>query len=975
MPTRPALLIEDWLPFKAIGVESIREHGFPTPFPAPYRLHVWWTRKPLIVSRAAILAGALPQWSADWPESLRQRFPDEASYRAWFVHLLGIRGDPVAGRKEVQRATELGITLGPLAYGGAPRAFTVNPSSEDLALLRDLLEHTWGTRDIAVMDVTAGGGSIPFEALRYGFTTYANELNPVASVILQATLDYPARFGRDLADDIQRWGNEWSRRVEAKLKPYFLNQPNDYKPTYLWARTVACPTTGKPVPLSPNWWLRRGNDPVAVQLIADPAWDAPQFVIKHGDAIDFDPDAGTVSRGVGLSPWTGEAIPGDYIKAEAQAGRMGQMLYAIANKSPGTPDFRPPTAADLEGVRRAEIALAENLPRWEAAGLVPDDPIPEGNKTSEPHRYGMFRWSDMFSPRQLLAMLTFLETLRELGDEIRAALDADRAAAVETYLAMALDKCPNYNSLLASWNAPRAVMRSVFDRHDFSFKWVYAEFDASANLIPWSVSQVVDAYTGMAELASPAQYPLWRNESIPPYERLAIWQGSATDLSQVPDGSIHNITFDPPYYDNVMFAELADFFYVWLKRSVGHLFPQFFADPLTNKDDEAVANVARFEGMGRSKRQLAEQDYERKMEAILRECHRVLRDDGVLTIMFTHKKVEAWDTLASALINAGFWVQASWPVHTESEHSLHQAKKNAAQSTILLACRKRDSAGEPVWWDDIRGQVQRVAREKAEEFAAQGVGGVDLYISTFGPALSVISAHWPVLTSAVDERTGQPLPLRPETALDFARDEVIKLRKRGLLLGRDIQFDPLTDWYLMAWDAFKAVEFPYDEARKLAITLGVDMDGDVRGHKNLVARKGSNVVLQTPAQRRKRGMVDPDLVMFDSLIDAVHTALLVLQEDGTYACEAFLKRSGLLTDGQFRQCIQALLNAVPRTKVKGKWVRAEAELLERLRANFYPDLAAPVEEAPPALPQQLGLFDQAEAGDEEEWGDEENVEE
>src|SRR5690606_17785686 len=367
------------------------------------------------------------------------------------------------------------------------------------------------------------------------------------------------------------------------------------------------------------------------------------------------------------------------------------------------------------------------------------------------------------------------------------------------------------------WHAPRTVLRSVFDRHDFSFKWTFGEFDGASNMAPWAVDQVEKAYRELAELASPAQYALWQDESVPPFERLEIWQGSATDLEQVPNNSLHNITFDPPYYDNVMYAELSDFFYVWLKRSVGHLFPEFFQDTLANKDDEAVANVARFEGMGRNKRALAEQDYQRKMEAIFRECHRVLRDDGVLTIMFTHKRVEAWDTLASALINAGFSVQASWPVHTESEHSLHQAKKNAAQSTILLACRKRDSSGEPAWWDEIRPRVRRVAREKAEEFAAQGVSGVDLYISTFGPALSVISAHWPVLTSEIDEGTGEPRPLRPETALDLAREEVIKLRKRGLLRGRDIRFDPLTDWYLMAWDAFKAVEFPYDEARKLAI--------------------------------------------------------------------------------------------------------------------------------------------------------------
>ncbi len=966
---RPPVLIEDWLPFEAIGVESQRERGASSALPPLYFLHVWWARRPLTVSRAAILAGVLPQWSPDWPDHLRERFPSEETYRDWFVHLLGIAGDPVEGRRALQYARSQGISI-PNPYEG-PRAFTVNPSPEDLKLMRDLLEATWGERDLSVMDVTAGGGSIPFEALRYGFTTYANELNPVASVILKATLDYPARFGQALADDIRHWGNRWYEKVRPRLQPYFTPLPPGAEgAAYLWARTVACPTTGKPVPLSPNWWLSKKGTPVAVQLLTSPAWDAPQFVIKRGDAIDFDPNAGTVSRGVGLSPWTGEAIEGDYIKREAQAGRMGQMLYAVAVKRRGGFDFRPPTGDDLEGVHRAEIALAENLPRWEAAGLVPDDPIPEGNKTSEPHRYGMYRWVDMFSPRQLLSMLTFLETLRELSDEIRAQMVADRAAAVETYLGMMLDKCPNYNSLLASWHAPRAVMRSVFDRHDFSFKWTYGEFDAAANLLPWGVNQVVDAYKGMAELASPSQYPLWGAESVTPVERLTIWQESATDLGLIPTGSLHNITFDPPYYDNVMYAELSDFFYVWLKRSVGHLFPEFFRDHLTNKDDEAVANVARFEDMDRNKRKLAEQDYERKMEAIFRECYRVLRDDGVLTIMFTHKKVEAWDTLASALINAGFSVQASWPAHTESEHSLHQAKKNAAASTILLACRKRPPSGDPAWWDDIRGQVQRVAREKAAEFAAQGIGGVDLYISTFGPALSVISAHWPVLTSEIDARTGEPLPLRPETALDLAREEVIKLRKQGLLLGRDIDFDPLTDWYLMAWDAFKAAEFPYDEARKLAIALGVELDGDVRGHKNLVAKKGKFVVMQTPVQRRKRGMVDPDVDVFDSMIDAVHTALLVLQEDGAHACEVFLKRSGLLNDGAFRQCIQALLNAIPRTRVKGEWVRLEAEQLERLRQLFFTDLEVPPEEAPPQVPQQLGLGGEFEGEQDKDQEDE-----
>jgi putative DNA methylase len=966
--TYPPVLIEDWLPFDMIGAESLRDASAARK-PPLNRLHVWWARRPLTVSRAAVLAGTLPQWSADWPAHLRRHFPDERSYRAWFMRLPGIRGDPVAGRKLIQQAKAQGVQLQGSPYGG-PRAFTVNPSPDDLRLLGGLLEHTWGTCEAAVLDPTAGGGSIPFEALRYGFTTYANELNPVASVILTATLDYPARYGSGLADDIRRWGDVWAERVRERLADYFPKQPNESIFAYLWARTVACPATGKPVPLSPNWWLSRGDDPVAVQVIADPAWDVPQFVIKRGAEIDFDPDAGTVSRGVGRSPWTGEAIDGDYIKAEAQAGRMGQMLYAVANKRPGTPDFRPPVAEDLEGTARAEAELARRLPAWEAAGLVPREPYPEVSNDPRPLLYGMLTWADFFSPRQLLSMLTFLETLGEAGAELRAEMDAERAAAVETYLALALDKAANYNSRLCRWNPSRQVIASTFGRHDFSFTWSHAEFDASANLVPWYIAQVVDAYTELAELAAPAQYPLWGERGRPPVERLGVWQGPAASLEHLPDGSVHNITFDPPYYDNVMYAELSDFFYVWLKRSAGHLFPRFFQDHLTNKDDEAVANAARFGGVGRSKRELAEQDYQRKMEAIFRECRHVLRDDGVLTIMFTHKRVEAWNTLASALINAGFAVQASWPVHTESEHSLHQAKKNAASSTILLACRKRPADSEPVWWDDLKGQVRSVVREKAEEFSKQGVSGVDLYISTFGPALSVISTRWPVLTSEVGGH-GEPLPLRPEAALDLAREEVIALRKRGLLLEHDIEFDPVTDWYLMAWDAFKAVEFPYDEARKLAIALDVELDAEIRDQRRLVARKGSSVVMQTPIQRRRKGMVDPEAERFDTWIDAVHTALLVLAEDGTPACEKFLKDSGLLNDATFKQCVQALINAIPRTRLQGKWVRPEAELLDRLRLYFYPDLTVPVEEEPAQVPIQRGLFDESEEEYEEEGEDSE----
>src|SRR5690606_15532674 len=247
-----------------------------------------------------------------------------------------------------------------------------------------------------------------------------------------------------------------------------------------------------------------------------------------------------------------------------------------------------------------------------------------------------------------------------------------------------------------------------------------------------------------------------------------------------------------------------------------------------------------FEALDKKKsKALAQADYEKKMTKVFAEAYRVLGDGGLLTVMFTHKKVEAWDTLGNSLIEAGFEIEASWPVHTESEHSLHQAKKAAAASTILLTCRKRTADREAAWWDDLQAEVRRVAREKAEEFLAAGIEGVDLYISTFGPTLSVISRQWPVFTSEVDPDTGEARPLRPEEALELAREEVADLRRRGLLLGRDVEFDPVTDWYVLAWDAFRAVEFPYDEARKLALALGLDLEADLVKTR-IVSKKGSS---------------------------------------------------------------------------------------------------------------------------------------
>ncbi|MGO9583601.1 MAG: DUF1156 domain-containing protein, partial [Acidimicrobiales bacterium] len=521
----------------------------------------------------------------------------------------------------------------------------------------------------------------------------------------------------------------------------------------------------------------------------------------------------------------------------------------------------------------------------------------------------------------------------------------------------ALDKALDYNSSFASWDASRNKIRNTFERHDFSIKWSFAEFDGASVLIPWAVNNAVMNHKKISALVvekatmfSPAREATAR----------VIW-GSATSLP-LESGSVSAVVTDPPYYNNVMYAELSDYFYVWLKRSLRATWPELTTQVLTNKEDEAVANPSLFRdvatGKGhrktgeKSAADLADEHYEDLLTQSFQEAYRVLEPSGVLTVMFTHKRVDAWDTLGHALLEAGFAIDSSWPIHTESENSTHIAKKNAAASTIFLTCRKRGDT-LPAYWSDIRGQIAAAARHAAERFADDGLAGIDLTLSTFGPVLSVLSRNWPVYTGELDG-DGNPQVPRPDVALDLAREEVSRLKIRGLLGGREVEFDRVTDWYLLAWADFGAAEFPFDEGRKLSIAMHLEMDDLAKVHKIVRASSGTVTTL-TPAQRRTAKGLDPDAATWLTQIDALHALMLVYEEEGLAAAKAWLSRTHKADDQKFHDLVEAAIRAVPRVKDKGEFVRPEARALEGLRATLFDDIAAPAD--PDETPAKLFEMD------------------
>ena len=954
-------LIEQWFPTAAVGAESLRERGAASALPPVNFLHVWWARRPLITSRAAVLASILPAWPTDDDQSdaaVRVRaglagFTTEEEYRQWFLKVLGIAGDPVEGRKRIADARAAGKVMKANPYG-YPRAFTTTPSDEDMTQVRQLAALRAGVSvesPLASLDQFAGGGSIPFEAARMGLDSIANELNPVACAILEGTVSLPVQHGASLLPLLEKYGRRWCGLVKEELSSFFPRLAEDEEMDYVWAHTIPCPKTKHPTPLSPNFWLARTDGrKIAVELTADSATGVVTRAIVDGATAAAAGDRSTFSNGTGTSIWDSTArFTSDDVRAAAKRGEVGHMLLAVVSISPETSgrQFRAPTPNDEVAVIAAAGELAKRLPAWELVDRIPTEDIYVGSKTNEPRKIGMLRWRDMFTTRQLLTHGVIAETYEKVLEEATADEDVspDQVKALALYLAFAADKALDYNSRLASWDPTRLKVRNTFDRHDFSIKWSYAEFDGSHSLLPWAMSQVVDAYSKIAELATGERGDATSHPTIPGIvqhrtPKSTVYLGSATTMTALGDNTVSTAVTDPPYYDNVMYGECSDFFYVWLKRKLRSHWPQFTTLVVSDKNQEAVANDSLFTAVathaGRGKRQpgsktakeLATEHCEQLLLASFRETRRVLVEDAVFTVMFTHKNPTAWTALASALMTAGFQVTGAWPVSTESEHSLHQVNKDSAQATVMIACRPRPATATPGYWASLKREVQVEADAAVRRFKQDGLTGADLIIAAYGPALAVISKHWPLYDAETDEQ-GRSLPLSPARALSEAAVVVRRCLLDPSMAG-NTAFDDVTDLWLWSWrQAGPSRELRADDIRGAARIYGVSVDDLVK--RRLLRKSGSNVVLLTPAERAAAGRTQRKHHV-DDLVDLAHAL-----STGIKAADDLWKKRELADKHELRDLLAAALQAIPASNTSGV-PTSEAELFEKVRARYFSDM-------------------------------------
>lgn len=899
-------LIEEWLPIAEIGIESDRERGASSALPPIYYLHTWWARRPLIISRAAVLASILPA-DAD---------------REKFIHVLGIHGDPVKARQIIERANKEKKKLDNNPFG-YKRAFTYHPNESEQSWINETIKQKLKT--VLILDPTAGGGSIPLESHRLGCTSIANDLNPVAAFILHATIIWPSQFNNKLNKEFQDLSNRFIDKSLSKYANVFQPPPkNVIINGLLWARTIPCPHCLGLVPLSPNW--RVAPNGVGVKLKPEisngPGSKGRICSFQIVKSLDEQSD-GTVSGGNGTCPYPdcNRVISGDEIKDAAKTDQMGEQLYAVIYKKllltqtksgkrsrKWVKDFRSPESEDYDE-KLIQHILTKKLQKWDTHDTIPSEKFPVGTD-NRPIEYGMPLWRDLFSPRQLLCHGIGVEVFQDLLSEDKKSdnLTNIRKAAYG-YLAIALDTMLNYNSRLTTWHANRTTVGPTFARHDYGFSWSYAEMIPSVAGLgyEWAIGKTIECVKALLNLLRDAEFltpdQINVEKTIP-----TVTCKSGDNLDHIDDNTIDMVIMDPPYYDNVMYSELSDFFYVWLKRTAGLVFPEMFRRNLTDKENEAVANSSKFTGQ-KNARTMAGQDYESRMNLIFKECRRTLKTSGIMTVMFMHKSTGAWNALATSIINAGFYITASWPINSEARGSLHIRDKAAAKSNILLVCRPRKEASDISYWEDVEPKVKKAVQNKILEFEKAGMRGIDIYLSSFGPALEEFSRNWPMSRTSPKRNVNDDLySVTPEDALITARREVKDWRLNKLINSTpNKDLDSVTAFFVLAWDTFRSPKFPYDEALHLAKTTDIDLDKEIVGR--FAKKEGAYIVLldsQTRKNLTRQARIDSQI-----MLDALHYAADIGRKNSAESAIKHIESEHLDSNESFIAALEAVLEVLP----------------------------------------------------------------
>lgn len=759
MPKRK--LIEVALPLETINRESVRESYIYKGNPSS--VHKWWAQRPLAAARAVLFAQLV-----DDPSSHPDRFPTEVDQRAERERLHGI----------IER-------------------LVVWENTRDKDLLAEAhaeILHSTGGNPPPILDPFAGGGTIPLEAQRLGLEAHASDLNPVAVLINKALIEIPPKFaGRrpvypglaaermdwdgatGLAADVRAYG-EWMRdealrRIGEHYPQAMLDDGTRATViAWMWARTVTCPNPacGIEMPLAGTWWLskKKGKEawvrPIIVADREHPSGKRVDFEIGHGRAGAPSADGdGTVRRNGATCVACGSAVALAYVRSEGRAGGLGSTALAIAAEGNRRRVYLPP---DDKHRRAAAV---------ERPASAPDATLPAEALGFRVQNYGLTRWADLFTNRQLLAITTFSDLVIEARERLmRDALATDGpsensiessgidsenyADAVSTFLAFALGKLADYGNSLAVWYPKEERPKNLFARQAIPMVWDFPEVNPLTDIGgSWTrcVKIVAEAFEGLGD------------------GRSAVVEQRTADMQ--PDGAL--ISTDPPYYDNIAYADLSDFFYVWLRRSLRHVYPNLLSTLLVPKAEELVANPYRHDGIDGARR-----FFEDGFRRVFARARETALADYPIAVYYAFKQSDGdedgtastgWETLLDGMIRSGWAITATWPMRSERGGRMRDIGSNALASSIVLALRPRPDDAPTT---DRRGLIARLHDELPDALRKlqQGaIAPVDLPQAAIGPGMAVFSRYAKVIENDGTTMTVRSALARINEILDQVLNE------------------------------------------------------------------------------------------------------------------------------------------------------------------------------------------------------------
>jgi len=715
--------------------------------------------------------------------------------------------------------------------------------------------------------------------------------------------------------------------LKNSLNPRWVAKPTV---AYLWARTVQCKRCRATIPLLKTRWLcKKAKKRVVLTMTLNEAKTGVLFGVVANPAKE-ETGAGTMSGSGSTCPGCGAIMTMKDLRLEAQAGNLGEVLTAVVVDNLDGKEYRLPTEHEIEMAGQAEAELERvyaeipfGIPQEQTPG--PSGPKKTGSSLT---LYGLNQWRDIFTSRQLLALGTFVKQTRALNQESNlAGYSAEWQEAISVYLACAVDKLADRSSTQCIWistNAEKAA--GSFGRFALQITWDFAEimpWSEWAGGFPGSLNHIVE-FLDHAISASNAPTKVFKQSAM-----------------KIDSGEVDVILTDPPYYDAIPYSDLMDFFYVWLRRTLYGLSSEMdkvFADSLAPKwsheqnDGELIDDPMRFEG----NKEKSKQNYEDGMFRAFQACYQALQPAGRLVVVFANKQPEAWETLVSAVVRAGFVVTGSWPIQTEREGRMRAQSSAALASSIWLVCKKRDKRARPGWDNQVLAEMQGNITKWLHRFWDAGIRGPDFVWAATGPAMEAFSKY-PVVLKAT--QSGEKLSIA-----EFLRQ--VRRMVVNFVVGRVLhtaegsettQLDDLTTYYLLHRNDFGLEEAPSGACILYALTCNLS-DRELGDKYGLVEHKGSTLKLVAWDKRKSKeeakrlkgvkaqtqmDLVAPAVSPSVALIDQIHVLMNLWKAGEVAPIDRYLQQYGLLRLPLFQQVLQAIIELA----VAGSEERSIAESL------------------------------------------------